>query len=293
MLLLVCAGATALYAVVLVYQADRELVALRNDLERTRGELSTLRTTADAGIVDLTAKHTALSDLLYGEQKRIDELTGEVQGFDRTVGRLSGSVKTLEKLTTTDPELLQKYSKIYFLNEHYKPADLTVIEETFDLVNGKEVAVHSDVWPYLKDLLESAREDDVDIMVLSGYRSFEEQSTLKKSYTQQYGTGANTFSADQGYSEHQLGTTVDFTNTTIGENIGDFEETKAFTWLVGNAHKYGFVMSYPKDNAFYVYEPWHWRFVGEDLARDLKKEGKYFYDLEQREIDTYIPTLFD
>lgn len=250
---------------------------------------STTRLQLDAG----TQRDTTLSDLVYNQQKQIDEIAGNIEGFDRKVGRLSGTVQTLEKLTTTDPELLQKYSRIYFLNEHYKPSDLVVIDESFDLVNGKEVSIHADVWPFLKDMLEDARKDEVDIMVLSGYRSFEDQGVLKTNYTQRYGTGANTFSADQGYSEHQLGTTVDLTNTTIGENIADFEQTKAFTWLSENAYKYGFVLSYPRNNGYYVYEPWHWRFVGKELARYLHKKELYFYDLEQRTIDEYIPTLFE
>ncbi len=52
-------------------------------------------------------------------------------------------------------------------------------------------------------------------------------------------------------------------------------------------------MSYPENNDYYEYEPWHWRFVGEDLARYLRNKNKYFYDLEQRKIDEYIPVLFD
>jgi D-alanyl-D-alanine carboxypeptidase len=130
-------------------------------------------------------------------------------------------------------------------------------------------------------------------MVLSGFRSFDEQNTLKQNYLTQYGTGANTFSADQGYSEHQLGTTVDFTNSTIGENIDAFESTDEFEWLKRYAYRYGFVMSYPEGNAYYQYEPWHWRFVGKDLARDLHRDEEHFYDLEQREIDSYIAELFD
>ncbi len=259
-------------------------------METTLADIaSTTREQLDAGM----QRDTTLSDLVYNQQKQIDEIADNIEGFDRKVGRLSGTVQTLEKLTTTDPELLQKYSRIYFLNEHYKPSDLVVIDETFDLVNGKEVSIHADVWPFLKGMLEQARQDEVDIMVLSGYRSFEDQGVLKTNYTQRYGTGANTFSADQGYSEHQLGTTVDLTNATIGENIGDFEQTKAFAWLSENAYKYGFVLSYPRDNEYYVYEPWHWRFVGKELARYLHKKELYFYDLEQRTIDEYIPTLFE
>ena len=234
-----------------------------------------------------------LSDMLYAEQQITEELQDDIKKYDRSVDRLSDTVDDLEKLTTTDSELLQKYSKVYFLNEHYMPADLVVIDEKYDLENGKEVTIHADVWDYLEELLEEAEDDDVDLMVLSGFRSYTEQSTLKGMYTATYGVGANTFSADQGYSEHQLGTAVDFTTKHMGGDLSSFELTEAYSWLLKNAHKYGFTMSYPEGNEYYEYEPWHWRFVGKDLARDLRKEGKYFYDLEQREIDTYLIEIFD
>ncbi len=52
-------------------------------------------------------------------------------------------------------------------------------------------------------------------------------------------------------------------------------------------------MSYPKSNIYYQYEPWHWRFVGEDLAEDLHDDKKNFYELDQREIDKYLIKIFD
>ncbi len=292
-LALIGVGAACAYAIVTlqntaaqVQRIDAELGAFKKDV------VSTLASTT-AYIKQLEDREVALSDMLYNEQKRIEELADNVEGFDRTVGRLSGSVETLEKLTTTDPELLQKYSRVYFLNEHYMPPDLTVIDERYDYENGKEVSVLSDMWPFLERLLDDAWDDGVEIKVLSGYRSFEEQQTLKQHYMTTYGVGANQFSADQGYSEHQLGTAVDFTDENIGGDLDTFEGSDAHEWLVRNAYKYGFVMSYPENNEYYVYEPWHWRFVGEDLARYLERRDKYFYDLEQRKIDEYIPTLFD
>ncbi len=109
----------------------------------------------------------------------------------------------------------------------------------------------------------------------------------------QYGAGANTFSADQGYSEHQLGTTVDFSSDEIGGGLTDFQNTKAFAWLEENAHRYGFTLSYPEANEYYIYEPWHWRFVGQELADDLYDDGKHFYDYDQRTIDEYLISIFD
>ena len=142
-------------------------------------------------------------------------------------------------------------------------------------------------------MIEAALSDGIKIWVVSSYRSFNEQASLKGAYTKTYGSGANAFSADQGYSEHQLGTTLDFTTEGLGGTINGFDGTKAYTWMQENAHKYGFTLSYPKGNAFYVYEPWHWRFVGEDLARDLKKDNANFYDWDQRKIDEYLISIFD
>ena len=130
--------------------------------------------------------------------------------------------------------------------------------------------------------------------MVSAYRSFGEQAALKSSYKVTYGAGtANSFSADQGYSEHQLGTTIDFTTGYLGANFAGFDKSDAYAWLLDNAYKYGFIISYPKTNAYYTYEPWHWRFVGKKLARYLHTTNERFYDLDQRTIDSYLITIFD
>jgi LAS superfamily LD-carboxypeptidase LdcB len=274
-------------------QSQDSVGSLSAELASTTVALETLRASFLQDQQVREAKLLELSDGLYQIQQHMGELSETFEDVEGDVKKLSGSVDDLEKLSATDPELLQKYSRIYFLNEHYIPADLEPLQEQYDFVNGKEVTVHADMLPFLEDLLDEAREDGVSLLVLSGYRSYAEQTTLKDNYLVRYGTGANTFSADQGYSEHQLGTTVDFTDQTNGEFLQGFEGTKAFTWLKANAYKYGFVMSYPENNEYYIYEPWHWRFVGKDLARYLHRNNKDFYDLEQRTIDTYLGSLFD
>ena len=153
--------------------------------------------------------------------------------------------------------------------------------------------IHAEVEPFLEDMLENAEDDGIDIRVLSAFRSYDEQKQLKGAYEVTYGSGANTFSADQGYSEHQLGTTVDLTTPEIGAGLTGFENTEAYEWLQKYAYKYGFVLSYPEENIYYVFEPWHWRFVGEDLAKDLHDDDEFFYGLDQRDIDEYLIQLFD
>ena len=224
------------------------------------------------------------------------ELGIEVEKFDELEDRVKDSletVETLKKISEIDQELLQKYSKVFFLNEHYAPKELEDIDDDF-LITDRQLQIKKEVEPFLDDLLEDAEDDDIDIAVISAYRSFNTQRVIKEGFIVTHGTtAANTFSADQGFSEHQLGTAVDFTTRTIGSSLSKFKDTDTYEWLLDNAYKYGFTLSYPEDNAFYIFEPWHWRFVGKDLARDLHREEKGFYDLDQRTINTYIIDLFE
>lgn len=242
----------------------------------------------------LTSTLSEAEQGIESAKKSIETVQTRVGGVEGTVGKISGTVNTLEKLSKTDPELLQKYSKVFFLNEHYAPERLSAIDAAYLYSDRAPITINALVWPRLKELLDAAKKDNMALYIKSGYRSFKEQSAIKSEYTVVYGAGtANQFSADQGYSEHQLGTTVDFITIGLGGELRGFDETKPYPWLLNNAHKYGFTLSYPKNNAYYVFEPWHWRYVGVALATYLHRENKYFYDLDQREIDTYLVNIFD
>jgi zinc D-Ala-D-Ala carboxypeptidase len=238
-------------------------------------------------LFDLKGEKTLLEEAYQNEKNRNDE-------FDNQISKISGTVGTLEKLSKTDPELLQKYSKIYFLNEHYIPSSLTDISNKYVYPEDKKLQFHGKVYDHLEDLMNDAIEDKINLRVVSAYRSFGTQAALKSSYKITYGAGsANAFSADQGYSEHQLGTTIDFTTKELAANFNAFASTEAYSWLQENAYKYGFILSYPKTNAYYQFEPWHWRYVGIDLAEKLHDDNVNFYDTDQRFIDTYLVSIFD
>lgn len=232
-------------------------------------------------------ENTGLYSSLEAEQARNNQFSIQVESMSTVVGQLY-------KLSKTDRELLQKYSNVYFLNENYTPSALSEIDATFLLRKNKTETIHSNIKPYLENMLKAATADSMPILVLSAYRSFGTQAALKTGYKVTYGTtAANKFSADQGYSEHQLGSTVDFTTLAGGEILNGFDKTDSFKWLTQNAHKFGFVLSYPKGNKFYQYEPWHWRFVGVELATKMHQENKNFYDMDQREINEFLVKIFD
>lgn len=265
-------------------QAMQEEIALRDARVL---ELETLLNDTKTMLEDVLEDKEDLEDDLRDEKDRNEEFEDQIEKIGSTVG-------TLDKLAKTDKELLMKYSKVYFLNEHYMPPKLKEIPKSYVAkTDGDPEFIHAEVYPLLKDMLDDAKDDDVPLLVVSAFRSYDEQRALKGAYSVTYGTGANTFSADQGYSEHQLGTTIDFTTDGLGGGLTGFDTTPAYEWLLNNAHKYGFVLSYPKNNAYYVFEPWHWRFVGTDLARDLHDDNKFFYDVDQREIDSYLVSIFD
>lgn len=247
-------------------------------LESKNKELQNLVATTSSTLASTTL-------LLKTEAAKNNALSSQMESIALTVNNL-------DKLSKTDRELLKKYSKVSFLNEHYVPGNLATITPAF-LSNHEAQRVHIGVWPHLERMLQTASSSGLALQVNSAYRSFGTQAKIKSNYVLTYGSGANKFSADQGYSEHQLGTTVDFSTPSVKGAESKFGKTPEFNWLKSNAYKYGFILSYPENNTYYQYEPWHWRFVGVALATKLSEEGKYFYIYPQRLIDSYLISIFD
>lgn len=120
---------------------------------------------------------------------------------------------------------------------------------------------------------EAATAAGAALQMGSGYRSSITQATLYANYVANDGKeAADRYSARAGYSEHQTGLTMDF--LPINDTFGG---SKQFTWLKQNAYKYGFVLRYPADKEAvtgYMYEPWHWRYVGVTDATAMRTAGK-------------------
>jgi D-alanyl-D-alanine carboxypeptidase len=124
-----------------------------------------------------------------------------------------------------------------------------------------------------------ARVAGFELVAFSTYRSYEYQETLYNNYVSRDGQeNADRYSARPGYSEHQTGLAFD-----VGEKgkedlwlTDEFGETEAGKWLVENAHKYGFILRYPQGKEAitgYMYESWHFRYLGVDLATKVKQSN--------------------
>ena len=287
-------GGFLVYGFFRIASLTKNVGFLTTELASTTAALSRSTNELSRNLADLRSQTVGLSNTLSSTQQNVESVKNQVGGVEQTIGSISGQVNTLQKLSQTDPELLKKYSKVYFLNENYVPAHLTNIPTLYLYSESRPEQFLTETLPALKMLLDAAKASNIELYIKSAYRSFAQQQSLKSEYSVIYGAGtANSFSADQGYSEHQLGTALDFITTGLGGQLDGFDNTKAYQWLVANAHIYGFELSYPKGNAYYVYEPWHWRFVGKKLATYLRNNKLNFYDMDQRDIDAYLANIFD
>lgn len=131
----------------------------------------------------------------------------------------------------------------------------------------------------LRALKSAANRAGVPLYVKSAYRSYATQKAVFDSWVRRVGyQEALRSSARPGHSEHQMGTTVDFTHAAGVEpwNYADWATTRTGAWLKANAWRYGWLMSYPKGKesvTCYKYEPWHYRYVGLKRATQVRDSG--------------------
>ncbi|TWT28440.1 SH3 domain-containing protein [Planomicrobium sp. CPCC 101110] len=128
-------------------------------------------------------------------------------------------------------------------------------------------------------LVAAAKRQGISLTPFSAFRSYSRQAALYTNYASQYGEmEADKFSARPGHSEHQTGLAFDFGGSDQSHWLKEsFGKTKEGKWLAANAHKYGFVLRYPKGKegvTGYQYEPWHYRYLGSELAAKVKASGK-------------------
>ena len=129
------------------------------------------------------------------------------------------------------------------------------------------IEVHMDMRDSLLKMREEAKKDGIYLVFLSGYRSINLQNDIfysLKSIRNQEAAERARVSAPPGYSEHSTGFAIDIGDATQRETDfeTDFENTEAFRWLLKNAAKFHFKLSFNKDNKYIDYEPWHWRYEG-------------------------------
>jgi D-alanyl-D-alanine carboxypeptidase len=164
---------------------------------------------------------------------------------------------------------------IYRVPKSYVPSGLVSTSNAG--LNGG-ASIRNFVIPDLRAMAKAARNAGAGLRVVSAYRSYSNQARLYQSEVQRYGEKiAKRSVARPGHSEHQLGTTIDFGSAkSSGDVSQQFAKTAAGRWMKANAWKYGWIMSYPSgktSETCYYSEPWHYRYVGRDLAAKVHDSG--------------------
>ena len=166
-------------------------------------------------------------------------------------------------------------NKYYKLDKDYEPEDLTVINSKFASGTQK---LRKEAADKFEEMASDMLKENLKIYAGSTYRSYSYQEGLYNRYVKKDGfKEAETYSARAGYSEHQLGLAVDIVN---GKWNYLSEGDKEYTWLINNSYKYGFILRYPHESEYitgYVFEDWHFRYLGIDLATKVY-ESKLTYD---------------
>lgn len=208
---------------------------------------------------------------------------GEITKKMRDEATTPASFVETEVVENTLPvELTTPSSKTVLVDAtHTLPVDYvpSTLAEIYMRSTSDVVIVDEEAGNKAKEMLNAASEAGIEIYVVTAYRSYEDQ---QKYYTSRMELLGNSEEAKKqiqaaGCSEHQTGLAIDFTdNPANAQETVEFANTDAGKWLNEHAHEYGFILRYPEgkeDITGYTYEPWHYRYVGTDVANAIYEQG--------------------
>lgn len=164
------------------------------------------------------------------------------------------------------------------LSKDYVPSNLVIPNVKFSSSgNIEKNHMEATAGKALENMFNGAKKEGITLVAVSGYRGYERQSALYNNAVRQYGVSQKG-SAKPNASEHRTGLAMDI--NSVDQSFADTKEGK---WLASNAHKYGYIIRYPKGKTSitgYIYEPWHVRYVGVELATYCHQNNKTLEELD-------------
>jgi len=227
--------------------------------------------------------YEVISDNIIGYHDLITDVHETNLNLDMSDPRLSGLIKHLceydYNFTLNQIAEISSPASLYVLADklNHLPADYVPdhlrepdVRFSFDGANEKR-NLRDEAASGLEQMFAKAKEDDIYLFAVSGYRSYNRQQVIYNAKVNDRGKEkADEVSARPGHSEHQTGLAMDISSESVGYGLEyEFGDTKEGIWTAEHAHEYGFIIRYPSDQVpitGYNYEPWHLRYVGPDLA---------------------------
>lgn len=242
----------------------------KNDLENPQTEQETPSITPDSGEPETPQESPGDNEPVEPNEETPDETNSNILN------------------NILDLSIVTLVNKQNSLTESDVPSDLVTVDVPTVLENPEVNQLRKVAANALKSMFDEAIKDDIYLHARSGYRSYNTQVQLFQSYTDRNGEeAANRYSAKAGQSEHQTGLVMDVTAGSVNFQLSEeFGETAEGTWLREHAHEFGFIIRYPKhkeDITGYIYEPWHIRYLGIEMATKVYESGLTYEELLDKE----------
>ena len=263
-----------------------------------------VKTIVPIALIGLLGVGTAAGIFLSDRSQQQEPPSADVQQEEKEEAPVESSSQKEEQeqssQETKQQQLAEEFAKEkeeYYLllanAENPLPQDWSI--QTEEVQNGYEMDKRAA--PAMREMIQAAKEDGVELMLCSAYRSVEKQQQLfdrsQQAYMAQgmseeeaYAKTA-TETAIPGTSEHQTGLAADIVTPTYQMLDAGFADTPAGQWLSEHAAEYGFVLRYPQDKqevTGIIYESWHYRFVGKTHAKLMKESGLCLEEYLQQEL---------
>ena len=196
------------------------------------------------------------------------------------------TAKVVSVVKENEDNLAVLCNKEVMLGENYAPDDLIVPNVPLTYPASYEQShLREEAGRKLEAMFADAKKEGLETLYLvSGYRSYKYQYEIFNNSIKNRGREhTEKYMAKPGHSEHQTGLTADISTQSMGFGLEEsFENTKEGQWLAQNAHKYGYILRYPRERVEttgYAYEPWHFRYVGKDISEYMFKNKLVLEDL--------------
>lgn len=238
----------------------------------------------------VTETNSKTSSEVLEESSSATESKEDSSALENTTSSKTSSISSYTPTVATPGDSLNSWNLTLVNGKNPLPKGFSTSKEKIKASYARDVGMLFDARAvsYLNAMCAAAEKDGVNLLVISSFRTNARQTTLynnqvakqKAKYpeksTEEIKKIASTISAYPGTSEHELGLAVDF--NSVEES---FENTRHFQWLKTHAADYGFILRYTKekqDITGVIYEPWHYRYVGEKHAKKINQLG---YCLEE------------
>lgn len=206
----------------------------------------------------------------------------ELRGDEPPTGddtSILGIPEIKDVLTYDDGDLLVLVNKYHGVVRDYIPENMVEVDHAMAAWDG--IKIKKEAYDAFTELFRDAEAQGYTLCICSGFRSYDDQQELFLGNLESEGEEyAHLFSAYPGRSEHHTGLAIDITSPSmdwaLSQDFADYAEGK---WLSEHCQDYGFILRYPegKENITgYGYEPWHFRYVGKDVAKEIMSKGITF-----------------